>query len=501
MRKRIIAFTLSLLIALSGVSTAFGATLAVTKSSRVKHIERDIDFVKQILLEDLTTSVQSFGSSSYYFEDVWNEAQKLCKDESERIVEIEDEEELYTETIFGYVPNDKTVEVMNRIILLSDLNKSVVSKSSDLNRLKNELKNKLKKMVKVNYQRANYNDFYWDKLNFTLNNALSEIDKVTTYSDYCMAEENWEDFFDGSGEEINPLDGDTIDAGIHSKDQLEEYAEEYIDEFDENIEKLKNLGYKFSEDKAYELEEQLETALSKTIYLPSMYSVYLNYENQLKKLAGYKEELREKISLSDKKRAEKKVKEIFLTYKKENYSDINWEVLSFVLVNAYDEIDEAVYKDEVGDRFFKSFKEELKEVKTLSQELSEAKQMAVLTLKSYIGQKQYNQTKVKKLVNEGTKKINAATTSESVYSLLNNYTTAIEKTILTFKITVSKKGNGTVSKSANVKYGYNYSVVITPNAGYKISSITVDGKKKKLTNKYVFKNVTKAHKIAVTFSK
>ena len=142
---------------------------------------------------------------------------------------------------------------------------------------------------------------------------------------------------------------------------------------------------------------------------------------------------------------------------------------------------------------------QFKAVKTYAAQLKEYKAECVKDLRAFLGEKKYNQVKVKKYVAGGTKLINAAKTFEAVDTVYERYMTALEKTIYTFRITVAKVGKGAVTKTGTVKYGANYTVKMIPNAGYRIKSIVVDGKKVKLTNAYTFKNVTKAHTIKVTF--
>ena len=56
-----------------------------------------------------------------------------------------------------------------------------------------------------------------------------------------------------------------------------------------------------------------------------------------------------------------------------------------------------------------------------------------------------------------------------------------------------------MSKSKTVKYGKKYVVKVTPRAGHRTVSVKIDGKYKKLKNKYTFKSVKKAHTVYVVF--
>jgi len=76
-----------------------------------------------------------------------------------------------------------------------------------------------------------------------------------------------------------------------------------------------------------------------------------------------------------------------------------------------------------------------------------------------------------------------------------------------YTITASASANGAISPngSVSVDYGSSKSFTITPNTGYKIKSITVDGNPETVTSEtgqtYTFTNVTANHTISATFSK
>jgi hypothetical protein len=67
--------------------------------------------------------------------------------------------------------------------------------------------------------------------------------------------------------------------------------------------------------------------------------------------------------------------------------------------------------------------------------------------------------------------------------------------INTFDITLNSPTNGSIYPfaSANVNYGGSLSIAITPNAGYELDTILVDGSPVPKANPYVFTNVTADH--------
>ncbi len=73
----------------------------------------------------------------------------------------------------------------------------------------------------------------------------------------------------------------------------------------------------------------------------------------------------------------------------------------------------------------------------------------------------------------------------------------------TYKISSSCNEGGTISPygTVSVRKGQNQSFTITPNTGYQIKTVTVDGANVGAVNTYTFSNVTSAHTITATFEK
>jgi len=71
----------------------------------------------------------------------------------------------------------------------------------------------------------------------------------------------------------------------------------------------------------------------------------------------------------------------------------------------------------------------------------------------------------------------------------------------TYKITTTAGTGGSISPSnPNVEHGTNKAFTITPNAGYQISDVKVDGTSVGAVSSYTFSNVTATHTIAATFA-
>ena len=69
-----------------------------------------------------------------------------------------------------------------------------------------------------------------------------------------------------------------------------------------------------------------------------------------------------------------------------------------------------------------------------------------------------------------------------------------------FTITATAGANGTITGLPTVEYGANATYTITPNAGYEIANVTVDGMSVGAVATYTFHNVTANHIINATFT-
>ena len=74
--------------------------------------------------------------------------------------------------------------------------------------------------------------------------------------------------------------------------------------------------------------------------------------------------------------------------------------------------------------------------------------------------------------------------------------------IKTYTITASAGSGGSISPSGgiNVNHGAAQTFIITPNTGYRIASVLVDGVSQGTPGSYSFSNVTAAHTIQATFA-
>lgn len=92
--------------------------------------------------------------------------------------------------------------------------------------------------------------------------------------------------------------------------------------------------------------------------------------------------------------------------------------------------------------------------------------------------------------------------SYTFYTVTSTHIISVSSDTNTYPITSSAGSGGTISPSGTtyVNYGGSQTFTITPNSGYSISQVTVDGTNQGAISSYPFNNVQAAHTISATFS-
>ena len=96
-----------------------------------------------------------------------------------------------------------------------------------------------------------------------------------------------------------------------------------------------------------------------------------------------------------------------------------------------------------------------------------------------------------------------AVTSYTFMNVTSNHTISATFAVnITYTITASAGANGSISPSGavGVNHGASQTFTITPNAGYHVADVTVDGSSVGAVTSYTFTNVTSNHTISATFA-
>ena len=97
---------------------------------------------------------------------------------------------------------------------------------------------------------------------------------------------------------------------------------------------------------------------------------------------------------------------------------------------------------------------------------------------------------------------NSGSARTAVSTIAGQAFTLAQSGLQSFVITPSAGTGGSISPSAvaTVNYGASQTFTITPNSGYAISNVTVDGASVGAVSSYTFSNVVASHTIAATFA-
>jgi len=95
-----------------------------------------------------------------------------------------------------------------------------------------------------------------------------------------------------------------------------------------------------------------------------------------------------------------------------------------------------------------------------------------------------------------------ALTSYTFSTVQASHTISATFAINTYTITASSGANGAVTPTGvtNINYGGNQTYTITPNTGYSVASVSVDGSSVGAVSTYTFTNVVASHTIAASFA-
>jgi hypothetical protein len=95
----------------------------------------------------------------------------------------------------------------------------------------------------------------------------------------------------------------------------------------------------------------------------------------------------------------------------------------------------------------------------------------------------------------------SAPVADGVCRFTVNHATRFVASVTTVPMTVQPGAHGTISPGSGVvSYGSNATYAITPDAGYGVASLTVDGVARTPASSWTFTNVTVRHSIAATFT-
>ena len=110
--------------------------------------------------------------------------------------------------------------------------------------------------------------------------------------------------------------------------------------------------------------------------------------------------------------------------------------------------------------------------------------------------------RLEELVNAG-KQLTTASSQTDVDAKKDDITAKIADIQTQFTITATADNGGTIAPTGATKVykGTSKAFTITPNAGYHVDSLTVDGTAVNVVTEYTFSDVTANHTIAVTFAK
>lgn len=518
---------LALLLAISMcVSLAPGpafAAMSVEKASPAAQGSADI--MAQQVLEELMQASFEEGqplTEDYYAPDVLAEINGTYADAVEYVKANPGELEVVS--IFIMVSE----EVQKRLLKLESLvplTKEVYRGSGDIASLKKTLRENYD-TVTSGVRRADYNDWYWDKYTAQRDAAKKAIDGIRDLNGYIEASQqdlflsfadalNTED--DGGewiyddGDESVSLSGFLAENGIEpysivTKDLVAGAIEAGQEELNGLLEAEKDVPWKpFRPSKG--LQQMVKNFTKNAQQLEDLNMIVKLYEKIYAKYdTEYEPYIESRLALdpegeltdSDTVRWMHRMEQKYYSYDRSLYSEKAAGQLEEVYFDYQGKM-ESCYTQKEASAMWTKYLAAMNRVPVLTKELKDTRAKYLKAWNKKYKKKAYNQKKVKKLLASGKKAMNQAKTMEALEAVHASYTAKLDAAIKTFRVKVTKKGKGSVSKTAKVKYGKNYVLKVKPAPGHALKSVTINGKKQKKL-KYTYKlKIKKKTNIKVVF--
>lgn len=411
---------------------------------KVRHTEDELEYIKQMLLEEKTMYMEEMPDQKYFCPEVW-EAIIACGNEYEQSVMNAESLEDLCEIFGGWIfLNEDIMEPLYAMEYLGELTIQQVESADDLDRLVDELKTKLKDSC-ATYKKKDYTDYYWSKFQDEKAETEEQIAEIKTFKDYAyfwMRESDLIDYYDDEDDEwefasVKDLFDDEEDFNSH-------YYESYWifdkDEVESNRTMFKNWAETFlTEDlKDYGIEGADVTyadelaAVQKLIDSEDdcdvMYLDYLGYTESILNKEAEVLSTKEPASYSDIIRLQTKLTDVFYQYKKADYSSNKWDKMYEIYEEYMYGAEEFLYQVQINDEYVAKMKEKMDKVPVLAKELKQLKTKRSKQLMTLAKKSKYNQKKSIPLAKEGIKKIKKATTIKEVEKIFKTYKKKIEKT-------------------------------------------------------------------------
>ena len=516
----------------------------IENTDTTEYLETIKNNVRDIVDMELSDVVYD---KSFYCKEVWNEIDSSINriykivDDAKRVSDI-----LIIDYIFAEM-NDVLSDELIKVQCMGKMIKHYVRSSADIKKMAS-IEIKRIKTMKKEADKKYFNDYYWGILQNFFRDNIRKLRKVSTAGEYAQARMDVEGVSESISEVIEygqyEEDGETeeepenndesqliannddvnggdviisqdMEMGIVLYEEIEQYVftkaqvqkerdlqkillEAYIDYtlkqsgYKGNIKALKKDVKKFTDNKLKKIE--------------SVDEIHKAGKNKLADLVRKTGVTCEEMTSAEYAKAAEEYNTITSDYSKFNYSAVNWDKVETAFADAKFGIEVSEYAFE-AHKIIEILKNELGKIPEVKGQFNTEKKKIKKDFNACAkNKKKYNRKKIGKVVKKAINRINKVPKYDmtELHKVRNAYKKKISKCVNKFKISVSSNGRGMVisDKDGKVKYGKDCKVKFSPDAGYRIKKIFIDGKRlKHLVKSYTFKKVKKNHKVKVAFGK
>lgn len=509
----------------------------VLSKDAVKSDDSDeiLDFYRELLLEyfeeDISYAISESGvvgyidktltpESSYYRQIVWEHLEPAYNESLDTLTNADELTDLFEQSEEDpslMVIKSSLLEQMNEAITMAGWTKIVVRTNNvkkEVQRLRKREKT-YEDLVCESLKESDYTQYYWGVVRSKKAEVASLLRKMkdipsaaknTVQADSIIGELDGGTSMDLN--EISDYYGITIGLSVYTRNDVNLAKKEekiYLDNALDNLIGGKRLDKKY-QDPAEKILQKYKNEVDNAVDVNDILSG--SYVEQYLEEVGEKYEVADVdyasiVSASDMFRWQKSMYQwLYDEIDLDKYESAEVEKISILIQSQSTK----AYRNQIAVSDLPTLTEKtqklIRKVKTRRQKIAAARSTCLAKLRRYTKKKGYDHSKALAVYRQAKAAMSKAGSTSKIRSLYRKYSNKMKTyAVKRFRISTSRYGKGSITKSKKIAYGKSFTVKLLPAAGWKISRVKIDGKTVKLKNRYVFRKVRKKHTVTVWYSK
>jgi hypothetical protein len=419
-----------------------GGTMSLRKNSTT------VQSVREEIRENLdSTWEMSVEDKTRYCSAVWQEMQAAYTSECDRLDQAEDLSDMVAFEDGELVLSDQSVAALETIMVLGQLTREKVRSHSDIKTLRRNLRNVMKSLC--SQPKRYFNTYYREMLSDKKAEASRRISHIKTFTDYALIffyivnippedEDDYDTddvmhFITGGKKAVTGSAADVMfigdPAGIFTKRGVSMFRKASQKAVSLYIRRQLKISHFYDTAKLKKARAKAAALEKKTAKQQDVLEITRACRSTLQALERMTGVPYEDATEAQRVLAKKRINALLDECKYEDYSDDGWEEIEDIIDEDAETASGAVKYAEVYG-LVKKAKAKIGKVPTKKQELRAAKKRYSRKLKRYLGDRRYDQKKVRPIVKKGVHKIRQCKTISAVSKVYKKYNALAKKTRL-----------------------------------------------------------------------